>query len=83
MGSREALVPYVICSDCRVTTYSAALWSGADECPSCGRPLPVRRRITGAPVVPAAAAAASAPPPATVTRLIPASRAEPPPATPA
>ena len=80
MGSREALVPYVICSDCRVTTYSAALWSSADECPSCGRPLPVRRRITGAAVVPAAPAPAPAPAP--VTRLAPASHVEPPPAAP-
>lgn len=36
-------MPYVICSACRVTTYSAALWSGTDECPSCGRHLPVPR----------------------------------------
>lgn len=79
MGSGEALVPYVICSSCRVTTYSAALWSGADECPSCGRPLPVRRRITGSRAAPTPAPPTVA---ATVTRLIPASQVDPPPAAP-
>jgi hypothetical protein len=37
-------MPYVICAECRVTTYSAALWSGTDECPSCGAHLAVGRR---------------------------------------
>lgn len=40
-------MPYVICSDCHLTTYSAALWSGTDECPSCGRELPVPRPSSG------------------------------------
>lgn len=42
-------MPYVICSECRVTTYSAALWSGSDECPSCGQALPVPRASAIAP----------------------------------
>jgi hypothetical protein len=37
-------VPYVICGACRLVTYSAALWSGTDECPRCGSPLPFARR---------------------------------------
>ncbi|HEU4658673.1 MAG TPA: hypothetical protein VFR97_14180 [Capillimicrobium sp.] len=36
-------MPYLVCSDCHVTTYSAALFSGTDECPKCGCALPVRR----------------------------------------
>jgi hypothetical protein len=37
-------VPYVICEECGLTTYSAALWSGTEECPRCGTRLPVMRR---------------------------------------
>lgn len=33
-------MPYVICSRCELTTYSAALWSSTDECPHCGALLP-------------------------------------------
>jgi hypothetical protein len=36
-------VPYVICEECSLTTYSAALSSGAEECPHCGARLPVLR----------------------------------------
>ena len=37
-------MPYLICEDCSLTTYSAALWSSTDECPHCGAALPVARR---------------------------------------
>lgn len=40
----DGAVPYVICERCKVTTYSAALWSSTDECPRCGSALPVSRR---------------------------------------
>lgn len=33
-------MPYVVCARCDLRTYSAALWMGTDECPSCGAPLP-------------------------------------------
>lgn len=62
-------MPYVICSECQVTTYSAALWSGTDECPSCGGRLPVARRhgvlslSTQAGMVGAPATPPPAPPP--------------------
>ncbi len=39
-------MPYVICDGCRLTTYSAALWSSTDACPHCGDRLPVSRRAT-------------------------------------
>jgi hypothetical protein len=37
-------VPYVICGDCELLTYSAALWASTEECPRCGAPLPIVRR---------------------------------------
>jgi hypothetical protein len=37
-------VPYVICGDCELLTYSAALWAGTEECPRCGAPLPTVQR---------------------------------------
>lgn len=40
-------MPYVICARCGLTTYSAALWSGGEECPRCGARIPVRRRRDG------------------------------------
>jgi len=41
-------VPYVRCPGCELRTYSAALWSGWDDCPSCGTRLPVERsRVAG------------------------------------
>lgn len=39
-------MPYLICPRCRLTTYSAALWSSVDECPRCGAPLPPRPGAT-------------------------------------
>jgi hypothetical protein len=33
-------VPYVLCSECGLQTYSAAGWAGIDDCPRCGRDLP-------------------------------------------
>jgi len=32
-------MPYVTCSACQTTTYSAARFSTCDDCPRCGRPL--------------------------------------------
>ena len=37
-------MPYVICARCRLSTYSAALWSRTDECPRCGTKLPASER---------------------------------------
>lgn len=37
-------MPYVICADCELSTYSTALWAGTDECPRCGASLPRARR---------------------------------------
>lgn len=37
-------MPYVICSDCQLLTYSATLWASTDECPRCGALLPSQRR---------------------------------------
>jgi hypothetical protein len=39
-------MPYLICPSCRLTTYSAALWSSVDECPRCGVALPPRPGAT-------------------------------------
>jgi hypothetical protein len=39
-------MPYLICPRCRLTTYSAALWSSVDECPRCGEQLPPRPGAT-------------------------------------
>lgn len=36
-------MPYVSCKECGLMIYSAALWSGAEECPRCGVRLPLRR----------------------------------------
>ena len=36
-------MPYVICEDCQLKTYSAALYSTQEECPRCGRRLSPRR----------------------------------------
>jgi hypothetical protein len=38
-------MPYVVCVRCNLRTYSAALWSATDVCPSCGTELP-RGRAT-------------------------------------
>ena len=40
-------MPYVICAQCGLTTYSAALWSGGEECPRCGARISVRRGADG------------------------------------
>jgi acetyl-CoA carboxylase beta subunit len=39
-------MPYLICPRCRLTTYSAALWSSIDVCPRCGEHLPPRPGAT-------------------------------------
>jgi hypothetical protein len=39
-SGRERPVPYVICGDCKVVTYSAELWAITDQCPRCDTPLP-------------------------------------------
>lgn len=39
-------MPYLICPRCRLTTYSAALWSSVDECRRCGEELPPRPGAT-------------------------------------
>lgn len=36
-------MPYLICEECSLTTYSAALWSGTEDCPRCDTRLGVRR----------------------------------------
>ena len=33
-------MPYVICAQCALRTYSAALWAATDVCPRCGSDLP-------------------------------------------
>jgi hypothetical protein len=37
-------MPYVICSDCRLVTYSTHLWATTEQCPHCARPLPTTER---------------------------------------
>jgi acetyl-CoA carboxylase beta subunit len=37
-------VPYVICEQCALQTYSAALWASTETCPRCGTELPIARR---------------------------------------
>ncbi len=36
-------MPYVICSHCDTTAYTAARFTTVDDCPRCGQPL--RRRF--------------------------------------
>jgi hypothetical protein len=33
------LMPYVICTSCHLSAYSAARWSTQEHCPRCGTPL--------------------------------------------
>ena len=42
-------MPYVVCVRCNLRTYSAALWSATEVCPSCGTELP-RGRATIVPI---------------------------------
>jgi hypothetical protein len=37
-------MPYLLCSDCGLTTYSARLWVNTPHCPRCGRELPIAAR---------------------------------------
>ncbi len=32
-------MPYVTCSRCALTAYTAARWTTTDDCPGCGAPL--------------------------------------------
>ena len=32
-------MPYLDCTACHLTVYSAAKWAHIDECPRCGAPL--------------------------------------------
>ena len=38
-------MPYTRCAHCALLTYSAARWSSVEDCPQCGRPLPVRPSV--------------------------------------
>ena len=45
-------MPYVTCTSCHVSAYSAARWSTQESCPRCGAPLiapprPFQRAETG------------------------------------
>lgn len=37
-------MPYVTCSRCALTAYTAARWTTTDDCPGCGAPLAGSRR---------------------------------------
>jgi hypothetical protein len=37
-------MPYVICSDCELLTYSAELWASTEHCPRCGAQQPTAER---------------------------------------
>jgi hypothetical protein len=37
-------MPYVICSDCELLTYSIELWASTEQCPRCGAAQPTERR---------------------------------------
>jgi hypothetical protein len=37
-------MPYLLCSDCGLTTYSARLWVNTPHCPRCGHVLPSAAR---------------------------------------
>jgi ribosomal protein L37E len=37
-------MPYVTCSRCGLTNFTAAYWSSTEQCSSCGTPLPRPRR---------------------------------------
>jgi hypothetical protein len=37
-------MPYLLCSDCGLTTYSAKLWVDTPHCPRCGHELPIAAR---------------------------------------
>ena len=37
-------MPYVTCSRCALTAYTAARWTTTDDCPGCGAPLAGARR---------------------------------------
>jgi hypothetical protein len=37
-------MPYVTCSHCALTAYTAARWTTTDDCPGCGAPLASARR---------------------------------------
>jgi hypothetical protein len=37
-------MPYLLCSDCGLTTYSARLWVNTPHCPRCGHELPIAAR---------------------------------------
>ncbi len=64
-------MPYVTCSHCALTAYTAARWTTTDDCPGCGAPLASARRSPAsgggeAPHVDAVAATST--PPAVVLR---------------
>lgn len=43
-------MPYTRCAHCESLTYSAARWSSVEDCPQCGRPLPLRPALKRANV---------------------------------